>query len=112
MAVVTSFYHTRRARMSFRAVYGARADDFLYISAPVTDLDPDHWWQSDSGTQIIATELVKVGLYWVSYGPGLYWLGAIVVGLIGLWRWRRNVRKRRKREAQARADAATGTATA
>lgn len=109
VAVVTSFYHTRRARMSFRAVYGSRADRFLYISAPVTDLDPNHWWQSDTGTQIIATELVKVGLYWVAYGPGLYWLFAIAAGLIGLWRWRRIARRRRKREA-ATADGATPAA--
>jgi uncharacterized SAM-binding protein YcdF (DUF218 family) len=110
VAVVTSFYHTRRARMSFRAVYGSRADDFLYISAPVTDLDPSHWWQSDIGMQVIVAELVKVGLYWVAYGPGLYWLAAIGAGLIGLWRWRRVVRKRRRQEAIAGNGAGPGTA--
>jgi uncharacterized SAM-binding protein YcdF (DUF218 family) len=112
VAVVTSFYHTRRARMSFRAVYGSRADEFLYISAPVTDIDADHWWQSDTGTQMIASELVKVGLYWVAYGPGVYWLVAMGAGLIGLWRWRRSARKRRKRETQAAAEGAPRAATA
>jgi uncharacterized SAM-binding protein YcdF (DUF218 family) len=99
VAVVTSFFHTRRARMSFRAVYGSRADDFLYISTPVTDLDPDHWWESDSGAQMIATELFKIAIYWVAYGPGLYWLTGIAAGFIGLWRWRHVARKRRRLNA-------------
>ncbi len=98
VAVVTSFYHTRRARMSFRAVYGSRADTFLYVSAPVTDITVDNWWESDPGTQMIVTELVKVAIYWVSYGPGKYWLIATGVGIVVMWRWRR--RRRRARATQ------------
>ena len=107
VAVVTSFYHTRRARMAFRAVFGARADDFQYVSAPVIEFDADNWWQSDIGMQMIASELVKVAIYWVSYGPGLYWLAAALAVVIAIARWRRTVKKRRKHQlASATAPAA------
>jgi len=103
VAVVTSFYHTRRARMSFRAIYGARADQFLYISAPVVDFNAGNWWKTDTGMQLIVTELVKVAIYWVSYGPGIYWLLSGLVFLVAVWRWRRAVRRRRRREELAKA---------
>ncbi len=97
VAIVTSFYHTRRARMSFRAVYGARADSFVYVSAPVTDITADNWWDSDAGTQMIVTEFVKCGIYWVGYGPGKYWLVGLGLGGVVLWRWRRHRRRARRR---------------
>ncbi|WP_197453491.1 YdcF family protein [Caulifigura coniformis] len=102
VAVVTSFYHTRRARMSFRAIYGPRADQFLYVSAPVVDFNAANWWKTDTGMQLIVTELVKVAIYWVSYGPGRYWLLSGLVLLIAAWRWRRTIRRRRKREELAK----------
>ncbi|HVJ67838.1 MAG TPA: ElyC/SanA/YdcF family protein [Caulifigura sp.] len=110
VAVVTSFYHTRRARMSFRAIYGSRADDFLYISAPVTDITADNWWEGDAGTQMIVTEVVKVVIYWVQYGPGKYWFAAAFVSLIVLWRWRRAARRRRLRARAASLVASTPSA--
>jgi len=48
--------------------------------------------------QMIAAELVKVAIYWVSYGPGVYWLVAGLAVLIAVARWRRAVKKRRRLE--------------
>ena len=95
VAVVSSFYHLRRARLALRAVYGARADRFVYISTPARDVTPDNWWQSDQGIGMIGIELFKLSIYWVQYGPGKYWLIAIAVGVVVVWR-RRAVRRRRR----------------
>jgi uncharacterized SAM-binding protein YcdF (DUF218 family) len=96
VAVVTSFYHTRRARLAFRAVFGSRADSFVYISAPATGISPANWWESDQGAQMITTELVKILVYWVGYGPGKYWLLFAVISLVIIRRrWRRARRAHR-----------------
>jgi len=102
VAVVSSFYHLRRARIAFRAVYGARADRFVYISTPARDVTPDNWWQSDHGIGMIGIELFKLSIYWVQYGPGKYWMIAVAAVLV---LWRRRVVRRRRRQQQGSAPA-------
>lgn len=55
LIVVTSNYHTRRARYIFRDVLGA---DFDIRVAPAADsqFDPRAWWQSREGCKIFARE--------------------------------------------------------
>jgi uncharacterized SAM-binding protein YcdF (DUF218 family) len=51
--VVTSNYHTRRARYIFRKVFpdGARV-----VSAPDSDFDPDKWWTSRKSQKLFFDE--------------------------------------------------------
>jgi uncharacterized SAM-binding protein YcdF (DUF218 family) len=100
VAIVTSFYHTRRARLAFEAVFGSRAASFQYISTPVTGISPDDWWLSEQGTQVILTEYVKLVAYWVLYGWGKWWLLLLVVAVATLVR-RRQLRRRRRAASMA-----------
>ncbi len=92
VAVVTSSYHTRRSRMAFRAVFGARADSFVYVSAPTVDCLPSNWWKTDGGAQMVLAEMVKLGIYWVAYSGGARWLGLAIAVLVAVWIWRRRRR--------------------
>ena len=55
--VVTSNYHTRRARYIFRKVFPS---DVSVIVEPArsSDYDPDRWWESRSGLKLFFTESV------------------------------------------------------
>jgi len=54
--IVTSNYHTRRARYIFRNLFPASVE-VLVIAAPDQDYDPDAWWHSHDGVRIFFTEL-------------------------------------------------------
>jgi len=91
VAVVTSFYHVRRARIAFRSVFGSRADTFCYLGVPATCVAAENWWQSDHGTQAIVLEYVKLTGYWLIYGDGRWAVPLALAGLFGLWRGRRTL---------------------
>jgi uncharacterized SAM-binding protein YcdF (DUF218 family) len=55
--VVTSNYHTRRARYIFRKVFPEQVG-VLVISARDSDYDPDHWWESRQGRKLFFLETV------------------------------------------------------
>ena len=53
--VVTSNYHTRRARYIFRKVLPPQVA-LLMISARDADYDPDHWWETRQGRKLFFLE--------------------------------------------------------
>ena len=53
--VVTSNYHTRRARYIFRKVFPP-ATTVLVVSAPDSDFNPDTWWDSRQSQKIFFLE--------------------------------------------------------
>jgi uncharacterized SAM-binding protein YcdF (DUF218 family) len=53
--VVTSNFHTRRARYIFRHVFPPSIEVRVTPSADVS-FDPDHWWQTRQGTKTFARE--------------------------------------------------------
>jgi uncharacterized SAM-binding protein YcdF (DUF218 family) len=53
--VVTSNYHTRRARYIFRKVFPPQVA-VLMISARDSDYDPDHWWETRQGRKLFFLE--------------------------------------------------------
>jgi uncharacterized SAM-binding protein YcdF (DUF218 family) len=55
--VVTSNYHTRRARYIFRKVFPAQVV-VLIVSVRDTDYDPDTWWESRQGRRLFLRETV------------------------------------------------------
>lgn len=84
VAVVTSSYHTRRARWSVSHVLGPRARDVTFVSAPSPDFDMEQWWRTEAGLRRITSEYAKLFLYWMRYGTGIPCClgGAIVVVLL------------------------------
>jgi uncharacterized SAM-binding protein YcdF (DUF218 family) len=55
--VVTSNYHTRRARYIFRKIFPSDVS-VLIESARDTDYDPDRWWETRSGLKLFFNESV------------------------------------------------------
>lgn len=53
--VVTSNYHTRRARYIFRKIFPSQVA-VLIISAPDSDYDSDRWWETRQGKKLFFLE--------------------------------------------------------
>jgi uncharacterized SAM-binding protein YcdF (DUF218 family) len=69
LLVVTSAYHTRRALRTFEKVL-ADKDVKIGIAHPpagVATPDPNYWWLSPSGWQMVAGEYVKSAVYYLYY---------------------------------------------
>jgi uncharacterized SAM-binding protein YcdF (DUF218 family) len=67
VAVVTTNYHTRRARGIFRKVIGDRAARLIFVAAPTEGFDSHDWWQSKTGAKIYLTEYTKLVYYTLRY---------------------------------------------
>lgn len=57
--VVTSSYHTRRARFIFYRVW-PKDFEFRIISAHDSDFDPDSWWRSREGLKLVFHESLGI----------------------------------------------------
>ncbi|MGB6198361.1 MAG: YdcF family protein [Candidatus Acidiferrales bacterium] len=57
VAIVTSNYHTRRARFIFGRVLPSGVQDYI-ASAPDTNYDPGGWWYSRQGIKLFSSECV------------------------------------------------------
>jgi uncharacterized SAM-binding protein YcdF (DUF218 family) len=62
--VVTSNYHTRRARMVFRAVYRERGTQVIVSAAADSDFKPQRWWKDHEGRVLFAWEVLAVVHTW------------------------------------------------
>lgn len=59
--VVTSNYHTRRARYIFRHVFPAGIT-VRVAAAPAAEFDPAEWWKTRSGKKRFATEIAGMAV--------------------------------------------------
>ncbi len=93
--VVTSDYHTRRARWIFRRVLGARGPELTFVSAPNDAFLSRHWWLCEEGAIAIVGENLKLFYYLFRYSLVPYTvLGCLFVGAgLGVW-WVRALRTR------------------
>ena len=89
VTVVTSHYHTRRTRWSFRLHFGSGAKRLRYVSAPEDDFSADDWWLYPKGFEMVGMEHIKIVGYWVMYGRGLWWFGGMAFCLVGWSVYRR-----------------------
>ena len=62
--VVTSNYHTRRARAVFRR-YGSRDIRYLIIAAPDEDFSPENWWTTRDAQKVVFFEYAKLIDWWL-----------------------------------------------
>ncbi len=63
ITIVTTDFHTRRARWLFQRNLGDRASKFHYVAAPTEGFSADNWWMSDNGFVIYLNEYAKLVLY-------------------------------------------------
>ena len=68
--MVTSNYHTRRARYVFRNVFEPQVA-MLIVSAHDADYDPDNWWETRQGRKLFFLESVSyLTAIWESWSVG------------------------------------------
>jgi uncharacterized SAM-binding protein YcdF (DUF218 family) len=92
--VVTSDYHTHRARWTIQHVLGKRAERIRYVSVPTDYFDAGCWWKNEEGFTTYSKEFLKTGFYSLRYGWAGVWAIAIVLGAAA-WRIVRRYRRRR-----------------
>jgi uncharacterized SAM-binding protein YcdF (DUF218 family) len=90
--VVTSHYHTRRARWAFSLVLGPRAGQVTFVSAPTDGFTAENWWRRQEGRMAVVGEYLKLAFYAVRYSALPYWIavGILILVAVGLFRRRRN----------------------
>ena len=62
--VVTSNFHTRRARSIF-ADHTSGEVSYLFVHAPYGGFQPDRWWLARSGREVVALEFLKTLNFWI-----------------------------------------------
>jgi uncharacterized SAM-binding protein YcdF (DUF218 family) len=63
VAVVTSDFHTRRARAIFRRVLGERMERVHFVAAPTDGFGASDWWECEEGTITYLNEYAKLAFY-------------------------------------------------
>jgi uncharacterized SAM-binding protein YcdF (DUF218 family) len=90
--LVTSHFHTRRARWTLRRQLGHQADRVHVVSSPEDQFNADNWWRSKDGFVLVTMEYIKLAAYWYFYGHGgIVTLGAGVLGMATWWFWPRRL---------------------
>jgi uncharacterized SAM-binding protein YcdF (DUF218 family) len=60
VTVVTSDFHTRRARLLMGRVLGERMQQITFVGAPTDGFDAETWWQNEEGMVTYTTEYMKL----------------------------------------------------
>jgi uncharacterized SAM-binding protein YcdF (DUF218 family) len=66
ITIVTSNYHTRRARSIFRRILGEKAARLHFVGAPSDGYDESNWWQSEAGFADYVQEYCKL-VFWLCH---------------------------------------------
>ena len=70
VSVVTTHYHTRRARMALETILTSDQMERIHmVSAPSDHFTLDNWWQTESGFTSVCKEYLKTFFYYVRYRP-------------------------------------------
>lgn len=65
LIIVTSWYHGRRAMTTIEKQLGNSGVELSYSSARTDGYNPQNWWKSKEGQQIVKSELLKLLYYLV-----------------------------------------------
>jgi uncharacterized SAM-binding protein YcdF (DUF218 family) len=68
LIVVTSPYHTRRARFAFRRAFRGAPIDLVVRASRFDESDPARWWRHRADIRFVTSELEKVVLYGFGLG--------------------------------------------
>jgi len=61
--VITSNFHTRRARNIYRK-HTSGAIEYIFVAAGSPHFDPDSWWKSRDGREVLVIEYIKTLNSW------------------------------------------------
>ncbi|MDP7304420.1 MAG: ElyC/SanA/YdcF family protein, partial [Pirellulaceae bacterium] len=64
VAIVTSGFHTRRARWVFRQRIPELMDRIQFVSAPNPGFHAKRWWRTPRGLDTVCSEYLKLLFYW------------------------------------------------
>ncbi len=67
VGIVTTDYHTRRARWIFRKVLKQYGDRIIVFGIPADGIDSENWWRTEAGLNAYVNEYVKFAFYVVRY---------------------------------------------
>lgn len=90
--VVTSTFHTRRARWIFRQALGARADALCWVAAPEELYQAGNWWRTREGLIFVPSENLRFFYYLWRYSAALRWTSiaaALLITTVAIWITRR-----------------------
>ncbi len=62
--IVTSNFHTRRARAVFN-YFGLKGTQYILIASRDEDFDPANWWQSREAKKTLLLEYAKLVNWWL-----------------------------------------------
>ena len=95
--ILTSDFHTRRARWIFCEILERHRSQIAMVSTPSEDFRFDQWWRSEEGFLTIAGENLKFLLYVIYYGRSfrVAALIALLVASAAVYYHRRSTRPRR-----------------
>ena len=62
--IVTSNFHTRRARSVFDRI-GSRHIQYRVVASPDEDFSPEDWWLDREGKKVLFLEYVKLAYWWL-----------------------------------------------
>jgi uncharacterized SAM-binding protein YcdF (DUF218 family) len=82
VTLVTSNYHTRRARWAMRKTMGVHFDRVYFVSAPTEGFDAANWWKSETGVATYTSEYCKLLGYQVVHGSWGWWMGGCAIALL------------------------------
>lgn len=88
VTVLTSSYHTRRTRWTFRTNLGKHFRRLRFVSAPFDDFDADDWWLHMRGFDYVMIEYLKFAGYIVLFGNGLWYIAGVAAALVAVGWWR------------------------
>lgn len=99
--VITSAFHTRRARFIFRRVLDVGTDRLRFVAAPNPGFADENWWQHRSGARIVLSEYLKLAFYLFRYSNLHVWMsGFLLIAIV--WFLRRHRTNHRKPTAADR----------
>ena len=101
VAIVTSAFHTRRARWTIGRHLGNAMQRVSIISAPNPGFLADEWWKTEAGAFCVIAENAKLVVYWFLYGSGLSWMAGGILATVVLVARRRRRRRRQIETAAA-----------
>jgi uncharacterized SAM-binding protein YcdF (DUF218 family) len=66
VCVVTTSWHTRRAKWVFDRTMKGRFSPNQFVAAPTERFDENNWWTTEQGVYVV-DEYLKLAYYWLKY---------------------------------------------